>query len=252
MFGSIHVGKEQLYPLGERIESAFEQSDTLVLELHLEQSSKLAVAGEMAAAASYPLNDSLDRHLSPALMAKLARRARHGPLPLPALKRFKPWFVSVTLTMAELQRLGFDPEHGIDTHFQQRAEGKKRILSLETMEQQLAVFDGLSDQVQALMLQETLEETERLGQIMSELVVAWQRGDERALERLLMKSMKKPEYQPVFQRLFIDRNVRMAAAVREYLKTRSRYFVVVGAGHLVGKRGVVDLLRATPLPVVRQ
>jgi uncharacterized protein YbaP (TraB family) len=243
------VGKQSFVPLHPRIESAFAQADKLVLEVHIE--SRLAAAARMMGAAIYPAGDSLDRHLTARQMKAVEQRLGGAVPALLDVKRLRPWFVATLVVMTELQKLGYEPEHGIDTYFQERATGKKPIEGIETVDQQIALFSGLSERVQLLMLEEALEEQQVLEESMRDTIDAWKRGDARALEKVLLASMKKPEYQPVYQKLFVERNRVMAEAISGYLKTKSTHFVVVGAGHLVGREGVIELLRAEGHAVVQ-
>ncbi len=72
----------------------------------------------------------------------------------------------------------------------------------------------------------------------------WQAGDSAAVEALIFQSInEEPELMPVYEKLIDERNIQMAAKIEAFLKTNNRYFVVVGAGHLVGKGGIIDRLR---------
>jgi uncharacterized protein YbaP (TraB family) len=118
-----------------------------------------------------------------------------------------------------------------------------RITALETVEAQLALFTELPEATQLLMLRETLQSLHTLAPTMQSTFSAWKRGDAAALDRELLASIRQPEYEPVFKAMFLDRNLAMTEQIAEFLTTSSRYFVVVGSGHLVGKGGIVDLLR---------
>jgi uncharacterized protein YbaP (TraB family) len=251
LLGSIHVGKRDLYPLNATIEEAFQQSDTLVLEVHLGPAGQLQAAQQLVAAGSYPPGDSLDRHISPELMRRVrAKMTGLSALLLPP-QRMKPWFAGLMVVMQELKRLGFDPEQGIDRHYEARAAGQKRILGIETPEEQIALFSGLPQPVQILMLEESLDELDGLQQTMDQALGAWKRGDGDALHELLLETVKQPEYQRLYKRIYLDRNRRMAKAIEGYLATRGKYFVVLGSGHLIGKRGIVGLLRSNGHRVVQ-
>jgi uncharacterized protein YbaP (TraB family) len=251
LLGSIHVGNRDLYPLNATIEEAFRLSDTLVMEVHLGPTGQLQAAQQLVAAGSYPSGDSLDRHISPELMRRVrAKMTGLSALLLPP-ERMRPWFAGLMLVMQELKRLGFDPEQGIDRHFEKRATGQKRILGIETHEEQIALFTGLSEPVQVLMLKEALDELGSLQQTMDQALGAWKRGDGDALGELLLETVRQPEYQRLYKRIYLDRNQRMAKAIEGYLATRGKYFVVLGSGHLIGKRGIVGLLRSKGLRVVQ-
>jgi len=54
---------------------------------------------------------------------------------------------------------------------------------------------------------------------------------------------------PVYEKLLYERNNTMATRIEGFLKAGGRYFVVVGAGHLVGKKGIIELLKKKGYPV---
>jgi uncharacterized protein len=240
LLGSIHLGKQGELALSPTAEAAFARSDTLVVEVALDAAQKLAASTQLAAAGTYPTGDSLDRHVPPALVAAVGQRVPAGLDP----QRFRPWFLAVLVTVTELVRLGYDPDQGIDQTLQERARGSKRIASLESVEQQVALFAGLSPATEELMLRESLDEAATLEPDMRAAVRAWQAGDGAALERDLLSDMGKPEYRPLWERLFRDRNLAMERAIEGMVQGSSTSFVVVGSGHLVGKEGIVALLLA--------
>ena len=245
LLGSVHVARSDLYPLPAPIEDAFAASDTLVLEVPLDAKSREGAAAAALEAGLYPRGDSLDRHLDDATKAALDQYAKEKPALGPVLLRMRPWMAATTLLVANLSELGYDADHGIDAHFHERAAKRKmRILALETMESQLALFTGLAEATQVSMLRETLESLSDIGPTMDAAFLAWKRGDAKALETELLESIRRPEYEAVFKAMFLDRNREMAERIAEYLHEPGRYFVVLGSGHLVGKGGIVDLLRA--------
>jgi uncharacterized protein YbaP (TraB family) len=244
LLGSIHVAKQEIYPLAPAIEQAYESSDTLVLEVYLTKEVEAQVALKSARLGLYPAGDSVDKHLSPETWTRYFQFLQTEGKPLAVFTRMKPWLASVALMVEVLDQSGFEASHGIDRHFQERAEkDRKRIDSLETVDDQLSTLAGIDDPTQELMLLEFLDSKGEMGDQMKEAFGAWQTGDSEALEEILLSSMMQPAYQPVFEKLFVERNVRMKAKVSEYLAGRGTYFVVVGSGHLVGKQGIVELLR---------
>jgi uncharacterized protein YbaP (TraB family) len=244
LLGSIHVARPDVYPLAPAIDTAFERSSTLVLEIQLDDGARREASAQLIAAASYPAGDSLDKHIPAPLLERLRARATPPLPPVEALFRFEPWFVSQLLMMTELTKLGFAEDNGIDRHFQRRAQGTKRIEALETIEDQVALLDRLPPDIQVLMLSESLDELGELGPMLERAFEAWKRGDGQALYNLLMKSLDEPRYAPLKKRLFSDRNLRMAAAIQERLRKHGSWFVIVGSGHLIGPDGILALLEA--------
>jgi uncharacterized protein YbaP (TraB family) len=243
LLGSVHVARPDLYPLDARIDGAFTQSDVLVLELVLDEAAKLQAARRMLELGRLGPGVKLSDVIRPATWQLLEQTAERRGTSLFGLRGFRPWFVSLALTTQALESQGFSSDNGIDEHFRQRATGHKRLAALETVEEQLALFSGLSPEADELMLEQTLEEVDQYAEQLDAAFRAWQAGDEAALDQLLIGPMRA-EYPALFKQLFVDRNQRMTAKLLAMMSEQpGRYFAVVGAGHLVGESGIVDLLR---------
>jgi len=75
------------------------------------------------------------------------------------------------------------------------------------------------------------------------MVRYWKEGDYKAMEKLALEIPGEyPEFQPIMDKLYTERNIRMVGKIEEYLKTDKTYFVVVGAAHLIGDEGIINLL----------
>jgi uncharacterized protein YbaP (TraB family) len=241
VLGSIHVANESLYPLDARITKAFEQSDVLVLETELTPTAKARGAKLLQQAGMYTPPDTLDAHLDASTRAALQGALAQRGIPPEAVQIMRPWLVSLTLTMAQLGTLGFKPELGIDEHFRARAV-RKHLASIETVEQQVAVFKNMPEAVQLAALRQTLEQLPELSSMVDQAINAWRTGDPAALDALLVAPMRK-EFPKLYERLFVERNRRMADAIAGYLEGNGSVFVVVGTGHLVGPRSVLHFLK---------
>ena len=85
------------------------------------------------------------------------------------------------------------------------------------------------------------------------IVGAWKSGDAQEMESVLSRGMaKEPGMSSVWDKLLYERNKNMAIKMENFLTTTETWFVVVGAGHLVGDRGIVELLRARGYAVNQQ
>jgi uncharacterized protein len=242
LLGSIHVAMPKMYPLDARIEKAFSNSDVLVVEADASPDKALGLAMQMMTRASYPPDDSLDKHISKELFETIQARMATNGIPPAMVQGLKPWFLAMTLTLGELSDLGIDPQLGIDLHFLQEAKGKP-IVELEGAEAQFTLLDGFTDKEQEEFLKFTLKDNENIAKSVDDIITAWSGGDVKKLDDLIMQSVKdSPEMQALYAKLFDDRNKKMATKIEDMLKTNKTYFVVVGAGHLVGKNGLLKLL----------
>ncbi len=244
LLGSIHLAYPHTYPLRPAIEAAFDEADTVVVELDISRLEPREVRAVMTELGSYPPGESLRDELSDETWQSLRAFLRGRGLPIEAVQSLRPGLVVTMLGTMRLQELGMKPELGIDLHFLERAGPDKRVIELETLQQQVGLL--LDFPVPDLLLRQTLTQLRDLDEIFTPLYAAWLQGDLSALERLLISDdiLQHPEFEPVYRRLFDDRNVAMALELEQMLVDGGRYFAVVGAGHLVGEQGIIALLRA--------
>ena len=243
MLGSIHLLKKESYPLSQKIERAFEKSDTLVVEADIRDEGKKTTL-QIMERASYPENDSIEKHLSPETYELLQKEAANLGLPLDLISGQKPWFVAMALEAMELLHLGYDPRYGIDSYFLSKATGRKKILEIEGLDEQIKMVADLSDREQELLLLLTLKDQQTIAQDADQLVRAWQSGDTKKMQAIIAKSTREdPSLLPIYEKLFNDRNRKMVSKIEDYLKGKGIYFVIVGAGHMIGEKGIVETLR---------
>lgn len=243
LLGSLHLFKKEFYPLNKAIEDAFEKSNILVVEANITDPSPKNLQKWMEAAL-YSENDSVEKHVSKETFEFVRKEANRLGVPLDLIKRQRPWLLAITLEALSFIKLGFDPRYGIDAYFLTKAAGKKKISELEGVDDQFALLSGLSNDDQELLLLLTLRDSSRLNEQMDQLVKAWTTGDAKSMESLVTKSLKEdPRMSSIFEKLFDRRNGEMASKIEKYLKTKETHFVVVGAGHLVGDKGIVEILK---------
>jgi uncharacterized protein YbaP (TraB family) len=249
LFGSIHLLKKENYPLSQAIETAFEKSDTLVVEANIQDQTKINPQAIMEKGL-YPPNDSIAEHLSPETHELLKNETAKLSLPPEFFRMQRPWLLSMTLEAMELLKLGYDPRYGADYHFLSKAAGRKKILELESVEEQINLLAGLSDREQELLLLLTLKDLQTAAGEVDQAVRAWKSGDTKGMEAVMTKSLKEdPKLAPIHEKLIVERNRKMVSTVEEYLRSKGTYFVVVGAGHLTGEKGIIEALWKKGYPV---
>lgn len=244
--GSVHVLPDTERSLPPAFDRAYAEAEALVMEIDLDDVDELATQRWVLEHGTFAGDTTLRMTLGEQRHARLAAEAGRLGLPLEGLQEFEPWTVALTLVQLELQRLGMNPEHGVEKQLQRRAgQDHKEILGLETTEQQLGILDGLSYEEQARFLDLTISEAESMPGEVEALLDAWRRGDSRALERLLLAEYGS--FPTLYRRLVTERNRSWIPRIRELLHDRRDYLVVVGALHLVGDQGVLRLLERAGL-----
>lgn len=242
LLGSIHFLKKENYPLPARIEASFNDARKLVLEIDLASLDPQAAQQMMLVKGMYADSRTLPESISNKTYAWLEKRTKEIGLDIQALKGFQPWLVALTLSTLKLQKMGYDPSYGIDHHFAERAKKEnKEIVALETWEYQINLFAGMSPKTQELLLLRTLTDLELMEREVTRIIRSWTSGDTKSLESLLLQSFV--EYPEVYRRLISDRNRNWLPKIEKFLEQGENYLVVVGAGHLVGKEGIIELLK---------
>ena len=117
-----------------------------------------------------------------------------------------------------------------------------RIDELESMESQLAIFAEASEEEQQSMLAAILKQGDKTKDIIKRTQAAYVAGDPDALQKV-MDEQDDVGSKSLEKKLLDDRNVTMTAKMEEYLKGKDPIFVVVGAAHIVGDKGIAQLLR---------
>ena len=244
LLGSIHLFKKELYPLNEKIEEAFDQSELLAVEANITDTRQLDLQ-KLIEKAIYLDDDTLEKHVSKETFDLIRKRAEGLGLPLELINKQKPWFLGLMFTSVEFLKLGFDPNHGIDKYFLSKADGKKRILELESLDYQINLLSNFNDHDQELFLLLALKDANTQGQEVKELLQAWTSGDVTGLERIMTKSIDEDKrLSSIYEILIYNRNKNMASKIADFLKMKETYFVIVGAGHLVGNKGIVEILKS--------
>ena len=251
ILGSIHLLNRETYPLKQSIENAFEQTKKLVLEIDLRSANSDKVQQLMLQKGASTDGTALHQNVSKQTYESVATRAKELGIDIRLLDSFKPWIVATTLAAVKLQKLGFESKLGIDRYFADRAiQSNKPTGGLETAEFQLGLFDQFSPKEQELLLRQSMNEMDHLERNVAEIVRAWKSGDVGSLEKHLLAGMR--DYPEIHQKLIEDRNRRWLPQIEGLLSRGENALIVVGAAHLVGTNGVIQLLKGRGYRVEQQ
>ncbi len=246
LLGSVHVAKADLYPLNRAIEDAYDDSRYVVVEVDVSSADLFESSELLMEIGMYPPGEDLRNNIPADLYSRLTDRLME--LDSAGFFRYtkdayEPWVVYTTLAELEYMELGYEAEYGIDMHFLDKAaKDGKDVLELESMEFQLEVLDNLPDELQILLLEDAIdnpvteEEMDRLFEI-------WRAGDAVEMEQMVFGDIEEyPQFQLINEKLIDERNYLMVEKIESYLEDDKVYLVIVGAGHLVGENGIVNLL----------
>lgn len=261
LLGSFHLLKSDDYPLSPEIGEALADAEEVVFEVSPAEMGSPELGLKMGQAAARTNGKPLEADLPPATAQQLDQWATENAevlrtmgIPQPRLLQvFDAWFVSLTVSIVEMTKIGLDPKLGLDLHIAGKAsEAKKKTDGLELGSEQIAFFEGMSASEQLQMLDESLSMTGDGVKETAELHRAWRNGDVETLLRVMNLEMRK-EYPQLYKRLLVARNDAWVPKLERRLKQDSTddTLVVVGAAHLLGEDGVVEKLRAKGYKVER-
>jgi uncharacterized protein YbaP (TraB family) len=253
LFGTIHAGKKEWFPLPAPVEPALADSDVVVVEADV---TNMEAMTKSVSAMAYPPPDELSKHVPPEDYERFKVQLARLRVPEAAVKNLKPFTAVSILMFAEWSRQGFKPEFGIDGYLIARArELKKPLVEIEGVEAQSALMDSLTEAEHRQAFSGTLTALESglTGEQIDGMVKAWQLGDAFLMLELSRRYNEKiPGAREMEEKFIWSRHKDMLEKVEGYLnKSNKRHFIAVGSLHLAGKRGLVELLQAKGY-VVRQ
>jgi len=252
LLGSIHYADESFYPLRNEIERAFFNSDHLVVEINIDETKALRYRELVREKGSYRGDKTIRDEISNETYRQLEYRLNRLGLPVDMVHKQKPGVMVLTLTAVQVMKMGFMPDLGIDAYFiRGAANANKNIIELETVDEQLDVFLNITDG--DLLLREALFSMHEAETMMMDMIFCWKRGDEACLEGVLFEDALNnyPSFVSIYDILFFRRNEDMANDIKSFLGSDGTYFVVIGAGHLVGDKGIPSLLEKAGYEVRR-
>lgn len=240
LFGSIHLGEKSMYPLSKAVTDAYAATDYLSVEIDLKPGDEIKM---LPLVQQYGLDmlNPIEKRLSPQGYEIFQQACKVKALPCAKLSVMRGWLLSTTISIMEMQKLGYTEQFGIDKHFLSLAhKSQKPVISLESAELQFKLLGGFEQSVQEFMLIESLQAT---NDDYKALFAAWKSGDDDAMLKMFQKGAENPQVKQMYDKIFDQRNFDMVDKIVTHFNEGKSQFVVVGAGHIVGKNGFVDLLQ---------
>ena len=252
--GSVHVAQPDQATLPTRALEELRDADVLVSELDFSQVTPEKLAALMVELGRLPEGERMQDRVAPETWQLFEQRSAAAGTEVEYFQPFEPWVAALGMMGFSMLQAGFSAQQGVDLQVY-GAERPKRARGLETIDEQLALFDTLEPEAQEAMLLQTLAPSPQTQQDLEALFSAWRCGDGPQLERLLDQALAEaPKLAGFYEATIFGRNRSMADELAQLLTEESNAFVVVGAMHLVGARGIPALLaeRGYAVEQVRQ
>jgi uncharacterized protein len=242
LLGSVHLLTSDSYPLDKNIEAAYRMSKKIVFETDIGGMNTLAVQEKLMALGMYPEEQTLQQNISPETYSMLEKKVYVIGLSVAQLNNLRPWMCALTLVLFELQKMGFDPNYGIDRYFFKKAQqDEKEMIFLESIDYQISLFADMNVHEEESFLQQTLKDLDVVKTMLADIVKAWEQGDAPRLGSILTISFK--DHPDIYNRFIVQRNKAWVDEIEDLMAYGDTALVVVGAGHFAGPNNLLQLLR---------
>jgi uncharacterized protein YbaP (TraB family) len=240
--GSIHLLPDADAALPPAFARAYGDSARLVMEIDLGKLDPSEALATLLQHGGLPEGTSLRDLTGAPRYARASAAAAALELPSASMDHEAPWMVALQLTELEYAHLGFDPEQGVEQQLLRRARAEhKGTAGLESLADEMAVFEALTPAAQLRFLDMVLDDLGDTNDETRAVLAAWRRGDTARLAALLASEYRS--FPMLYDALVTDRNRHWLPLIEQLLQGDENCLVVVGALHLVGSGGLLELLR---------
>lgn len=234
LYGTIHIQDKRVFQYGKTVENILKNTSIIAVEIELDNIEPMT-----AIQATMMKDSTLDQLLSPEEYALLEEKYTEiTGVSLATAQQLKPFFLSANIVQALVPK---DFPVPLDMHFiQYGRKENKRVVGLETFTEQMNLVDMLSYSEQARMLLESLTDTVDIADMFDKLVSSYLNMETDSLVELT----KDPSIPEKFMEVLLNKRNHIMAERVEPLLREGSVFCAVGAAHLFGEEGLIDLLEA--------
>ena len=251
LFGTMHMTDPRVTALTPSAQKAFDDADTLVVETTevLDQAKMMAAIMAEPDLMMFTDDTTLSSLLSPEDAAVVAKALDERGIPASSVAKMKPWMLSamVALPACELARkAGGAPVLDVKLAEDAKTAGKQ-LEGLETVAGQLRAMASLPMDFHMKGLVETLKLGDRMDDVIETMIVLYEREDTGMFWPLLHAVLPSSDgdedgYAAFEEKMITSRNRSMAENAIPVL-VKGNAFIAVGAMHLPGPEGLIELFR---------
>lgn len=250
LFGTVHVLRPDTAWGSAKVDAALASSGNVIFEISNpdDQAAIMPLIQSQGISPDRPLSSLLNAEE----IAKLDEAAKAIGASAAQMDPLRPWLAALSIAMAPLQKAGYDPKSGVETVLKARAEAAgKPVTGLETIDKQVSILAGLSEETQLDFLRTSLEDFEEATTELDRMVAAWATGDVQTLEDIAVDGMREASDE-IYQALLVKRNSDWANQIQTLLAGSGTTFIAVGAAHLAGDDSVQEILGDRGVTVTRE
>lgn len=263
LYGTMHVPDERVTTLPPVVIAAIDRCDALFCELPMDQASQMKESMALIPKMMLPQGQTLQTVLPAELYERVSAylKAKGQGQVMAMMGRMKPWVITMQMGQLEFAKDLQSGKKALDAVIYERAQkDKKQVGGLETMGEQVGVFDALTMEEQVTQLTETMDGLEKAHKEEkspnAELVKMYLDGDIEGMQKMAEEQMgenKSALADKLRQSLIIDRNIRMADRIEAKMKEApgTSFYFAVGSLHYPGPQGILKLLEAKGMKLTR-
>lgn len=240
--GTVHILREQDYPLPGQFIDAYNRADILVTELDQKEMYSQPNIIKLQKAMSYSDDKTLKTVLNNDVYNELDSVCKQNGMNLLMMDKFKPSMVILALTFQVLNKLGVKSE-GVDMFFANKAASdNKTCMFLETFDEQLNFIENMGKGNENEFVRYSIKDLEVTNSEFGILLDEWKTGkSELSISMLKEFEQNHPE---IYKTLLVERNNNWIPLLESYLETPKIELVLFGAMHLYGSSGILQQLQS--------
>ncbi|MEO9945279.1 TraB/GumN family protein [Paraglaciecola sp.] len=241
--GTIHILTPDDYPLPKEYDIAYQNSNKVVFETDMVAVRQPEFAQKMMSLMTYSDGTTIDKVLDADTYQALVVFLSSKGVPIQALGAYKPGMIAITLSMMELNAMGYTSE-GVDVFYSKLATGHSKPQAwLETPDEQLQFLTNMGDDDPSTMIDYTLKDIATMEDTFGKLHKAWSKGDMSAMADVGIYPFKA-DYPAIYEDLISTRNKNWFPQIVSMLEDEPTELILVGALHLAGPDGILTKLQA--------
>ena len=243
LMGSLHYMVEGAYPLNDEVYNRLAESDTLVVEIDMREVSQFEVESLINQLGMLEPGESLEDILDEELYQRVANILEPQGITRQQFNQFKPWYIGLLISNFAGYEMEAEIVEGIDYHILTEAvELELEIKELESLEYQYEMFADFEQELQVEMIKDAFDDIDKGENYSQDLAELWLDGDVDGFYELFFQDQNNSDArEEYYRKLFDERDVEMKENIKEMLAENDDLFIVVGAGHVLGDNGLLNL-----------
>lgn len=250
LFGTVHLLSPDHSWMRDDLKDVFDKSGTIFFEADSSRDGQVKASVLTHKLGFYSSGERLSDRFDRYQLRLLEAAALSSDLPLAALENMKPWFAAEVITLATAEKEGLSAEISADEALKSRAARlRKNVQYLDTIESQIRASADQPDFVQNIMITDTLEGYNSIGDNLRRTADDWAVGRLNFLSQNVKESKSRsPE---LYQSLFTDRNIQWSKTLTRHMEGSGTSFAAIGIGHLLGEDSLIKHLKNSGYEVKR-